>query len=216
VATASGFITTDAGGNQITAFFPGAMGGATPIDISTHSDVEHVVVAADAPDAMAAHIEQSAAMGARLIFAPAQQIPSLDDATLRSGLEAAWLVSTNAYEMELLHHRTGVTLEQLRTHTLVAVTRGGDGSEIHTPDGVITIPVAPVSGVVDPTGAGDAYLAGLIAAIRRGHSLDVAGRVAALAAAYVVELGGTQAHTYGRDAFAARYQDSFGSTLNFG
>ncbi|MFN2569519.1 MAG: PfkB family carbohydrate kinase, partial [Candidatus Dormibacteria bacterium] len=190
-----------------------AMTRAAGISIQDEHDIEHVVVAADAPAAMTEHIRQATEMGARLVFAPAQQIPSLDDETLRAGLEAAWMISANAYEMELLRARTGLRLDDLSSHAIVAVTRGGDGSELHGPTGVVAIPVAPATTVVDPTGAGDAYLAGLLAAIRSGRPLDVAGRVAALAAAYVVELGGTQSHTYGVETFAQRYQEAFGSRL---
>ena len=107
VPTASCFITTDLDDNQITAFFPGAMARAADIDLRALEDVEHVVVAPDSPDGMARHIAQAREMGARLVFAPAQQIPSIGDETLLAGLDAAWLVVGNDYELELVRNRTG-------------------------------------------------------------------------------------------------------------
>ena len=90
VGTAAAFITTDLDDNQITAFFAGAMARAAGVDLAALRDVEHVVVGADAADAMAAHIDQAGALDARLVFAPAQQIPSLPEETLRRGLDGAW------------------------------------------------------------------------------------------------------------------------------
>ncbi len=210
VATASCFITTDLDDNQITAFYPGAMGRAGAIDLRTIREVDAVVVAPDAPDAMAAHIAQAVELGHRLVFSPAQQIPSLGEEALRAGMEAAWMVVGNDYELEMLRSRTGIGVETLRERgVVVAQTLGGRGSELHSADGVVEIPVAPVEAVVDPTGAGDAYLAGLLAALLNGHDLAHAGRVGALAAAHVVEVPGPQGHRFSRESFAARYRSAF-------
>jgi adenosine kinase len=206
VGTAAAFITTDLEDNQITAFYSGAMARAAGVDLSSIRDVSDVVVGADAPDAMAVHIEQAAKMDARLTFAPAQQIPSLPDATLHAGLERAWLIVANDYEMEMIRQRTGMTLEQLRARGLVAVTHGGEGSALYNPDGVAVIPAAPVRAVVGPTGAGDAYIAGLLFGLRAGLALEVAGHIAAVAAAFVVESNGPQGHTFTPGAFWMRYQ----------
>jgi adenosine kinase len=215
VATASCFITTDLDDNQITAFYPGAMARAGAIDLRRLDlEVDTVVVAPDAPDAMASHIAQAAELGHRLVFAPAQQIPSLPAAALRAGLEAAWMVGGNDYELEMLRGRTGTGVEALRERgVLVALTRGGRGSELHSVDGVVEVPVAPVEEVVDPTGAGDAYLAGLLAGLRRGLDLGEAGRMGALAAAFVVEGRGPQAHHFTAAAFAERYRSAFDRPL---
>ena len=211
VPTASCFITTDLADNQITAFFPGAMARAADIDLSELEDIEHVVVAPDAPDGMAAHIIQARDLGARIVFAPAQQIPSLSDETLAAGLDAAWLVVGNDYELELVRNRSGRDIAALAGHALVAVTKGGRGSEIHQGSDVIEVPAAPASQVVDPTGAGDAYIAGLLAGLRRGLDLESAGRMAALAATYAVEQQGTQSHHYDAEGFARRFREVFGA-----
>jgi adenosine kinase len=215
VATATAFITTDLENNQITAFFPGAMARAGAIDLRRlDAEVDTVVVAPDAPDAMAAHIAQATELGHRLVLAPAQQIPALSDEALHAGLDAAWMVVGNDYELEMLRGRTGVGVEALRERgVLVALTRGGSGSELHSADGVVHVPVAEPEAVVDPTGAGDAYLAGLLAGLRRGHDLGRAGRMGALAATYVVECRGPQAHSFSAEAFASRYRSAFAQPL---
>ena len=214
ISTATAFITTDVDDNQITAFYPGAMGRAALVNLETLSGVEHVVVAPDAPDGMALHIEQASRMGARLVFAPAQQLTSLTDETVNAGLDAAWLVVGNDYELEVIHRRTGRDVEALAAAgTVVARTRGGQGSELHIEGAVHRIPVAAATNVVDPTGAGDAYIAGLLTGLRAGRPAEAAGRMGALAATYVIEQHGPQSHAYTREEFAARYAREFGAAL---
>ncbi|MGA8014715.1 MAG: carbohydrate kinase family protein [Candidatus Dormiibacterota bacterium] len=213
VPTASCFITTDHEDNQITAFFPGAMARAVDIDLRFTEGVEHVVVAPDAPDGMAAHIAQAREMGVKLVFAPAQQIPAIADSTLVAGLDAAWLVVGNDYELELVRNRVGRDIEALAERSLVALTRGARGSEIHGHGQVIRVPAVPARQVVDPTGAGDAYIAGLLAGLRRHLDLELAGRMGSLAATYAVEQHGPQAHRFSLAEFAARYRGVFGREM---
>jgi len=213
--TATAFITTDLDDNQITAFYAAAMTRAAGVDISG-LDVECAVVAADAADAMARHIEQAASMGTRLVFAPAQQIPALSDETLCAGLDSAWLVVGNDYELNLIVERTGRRLTDIRRSCMLVITHGAEGSALHYDDGTVEVPVAPVEDVVDPTGAGDAYIAGLLSATLRDAPPAVAGRVGALAAAYAVEQEGPQSHTFTRAEFRRRFAESFGSELPAG
>ncbi len=214
IPTATSFITTDADDNQITAFYAGAMGRAARVDLAALSGVEHVVVAPDAPDGMGLHIEQAAKLRARLVFAPAQQLSSMSDETLVAGLEAAWLLVGNDYEFQVIQRRTGRDPESLAGGgAMVALTRGGQGSELHVGGEVHRIPVAQPEALVDPTGAGDAYIAGLLAGLRARRDPYVAARMGALAAAYVIEQQGPQSHTYTRDQFVDRYARSFGQAL---
>src|SRR5207253_1737288 len=80
-------------------------------------------------------------------------------------------VAGNDYELEMIRGRTGVAVEALRKRCLVAVTRGAEGSRIHTGGTVVSVPIAPISELVDPTGAGDAYLAALLAGLRSGATV---------------------------------------------
>jgi len=211
IDTATAFITTDLDGNQITAFHPGAMARAAGVDLSVLRDISEVVVGADDAGAMALHVDQARTLGARLVFVPAQQIPALPDDVLRAGLEQAWLVAGNYYELEMIRDRTGLSIRELGAGRMVAVTKGAAGSEIHTPDGVTRVPPGVVVTPVDPTGAGDAYVAGLLTGFRAGATPDVAGRMGSVAAAYVVGERGPQTHHFTPDSFRARYAETFGS-----
>ncbi len=215
VRSATAFITTDSGDNQITAFYPGAMSRAGEVDLDRMTDLEHVVVAPDAASAMRRHVEQAVRAGARLVFAPAQQLGNLDDDTLVQGLDAAWLVVGNDYEFEVIHRRTGRDVQTLAASgVMVARTRGGEGSELRSGAEVHLVPVAAADSVTDPTGAGDAYLAGLLHGLREGRSLPEAGRIAALAATYVIEQPGPQTHHHIPAEFALRYRSAFGEPLD--
>jgi len=213
IDTATAFITTDMDGNQITAFHPGAMSRARGVDMSALTDVSEVVVGADDANAMALHVEQASAIGARLVFAPAQQIPAMPDEVLRLGLDHAWVVAGNAYELEMIRERTGRSIADLSASSIVAVTKGAAGSELHTPDGLAVIPPAVVANAVDPTGAGDAFIAGLLTGFRAGASPEVAGRMGSVAASFVVEQSGPQHHHFDRNQFRARYAATFAGTV---
>ncbi|HYL70720.1 MAG TPA: carbohydrate kinase family protein [Candidatus Dormibacteraeota bacterium] len=210
VGTATAYITTDLDDNQITAFFSGAMARARNLDLTALEDVSDVVVGADDPVGMARHVEECAALDARLTFAPAQQIPSLDDAVLRSGLAAAWLVVGNDYELDMIRQRTGLSADDISAHATVAVTHGAAGSELHHKNGVIHVAAATAARVVDPTGAGDAYIAGLLAGLRRGASLEASGRLAAAVASFAVEQPGPQGHSFDTAQLTERYASAFG------
>jgi len=120
----------------------------------------------------------------------------------------------NDYEFAMMAQKTGKSEAELIASTpLTVVTRGEQGSTLYTSQTNgqgLHVPIAPIAGVVDPTGAGDAYLAGLVFGLSRRFPLDVTGRVAALAAAYAIEQRGCQEHAYTPAEFAERYAAAFG------
>ena len=114
----------------------------------------------------------------------------------------------------MIRNKTGLTArDMLGQDRIVITTKGEHGSVIQTRDTVVEIPIAPPGAVVDPTGAGDAYCAGVVYGLQHGFDLGRAGRIGALAATYVIESYGTQAHQYSREEFAARYTASFGEAI---
>jgi adenosine kinase len=120
----------------------------------------------------------------------------------------------NDYELELIMQRTGHTMDRLvELAEIVVTTLGRDGSRIATREGIVQIPPAPARAESDPTGAGDAYRSGLVAGLLRGLELEEAGRVASLAATYVIEQVGTVEHTYTSSEFSGRYQEAFGKSV---
>ena len=127
--------------------------------------------------------------------------------------QASW-VCVNDYESQLLQDRTGWSPHEIAERvTALIVTRGGEGSYIYMSGKRIEIPAAKANAIVDPTGCGDAYRAGLLYGLMNGFDWEVTGRIAALMGAIKIEHHGTQNHHFTREAFAGRYRDAFGETL---
>ncbi|MEJ2575812.1 MAG: carbohydrate kinase family protein [Gammaproteobacteria bacterium] len=212
--TAQAYITTDQDDNQITAFHPGAMSRAHENRASDAPGVTLGMVSPDGRQGMLEHAAQFAEQGVPFIFDPGQGMPLFDGNELnRFAAQARWL-AFNDYEARLMQERTGKSLEQLaREVDAVIVTRGGEGSTIVTRLATYDIPAAPADRLVDPTGCGDAYRAGLIYGLQNGLDWPMTGRVAALMGAIKIEHAGTQNHAFTRDQFADRFRAAFGMPL---
>lgn len=209
--TAQGFITTDLDNNQITAFHPGAMQCAHFNKVQDAKAIALGIVAPDGRDAMIEHAAQFAAAGIPFIFDPGQGLPMFSGEELKTFISQSTWVAVNDYEWQLVQQRTHLSERDLIEQVAaLIVTRGAEGSTIYTQGGEITIPCARTDSVVDPTGCGDAYRAGLIHGLLRGLDWDATGRVASLMGAIKIEARGTQNHSFTSEQFKTRYHASFG------
>ncbi|GAB4109367.1 MAG: carbohydrate kinase family protein [Roseiflexaceae bacterium] len=213
--TASCFINTDQANNQIVAFYTGAMAHSRNLSLLDRGlgSEDLVIISPTDPDAMIRYADECRSHGIPFIFDPGKQTPRLDGEQILAGLDGAAVLVGNDYEFGMLAQKTGRSERELIDSTpLVVITRGAEGSTIY--DNRVGqenhIPVAPIQAVVDPTGAGDAYLGGLAFGLARGLPLEVTGRVAALAAAYAIEHRGCQEHRYQINEFVERYTSAFG------
>ncbi|HEX2909356.1 MAG TPA: carbohydrate kinase family protein [Chloroflexia bacterium] len=210
--TASCFITTDKSSNQITGFYPGAMNYAHNLKVASYNPekLQMAIISPNDPEAMVSHVEECRELGVPFIYDPGQQVIFLEGEQLLDGIRGSRAIIGNDYELGIVEKKTGYKPEQLLEFTeMVIVTKGEFGSTIYTREKTVDAPVAREKAVVDPTGVGDAYRAGIIKGLLNNYSLEQMGRVAALAATYCVEQYGTQSHSYTPAEFAARYQDNF-------
>ena len=209
--TAAAFIITDLHNNQITAFSPSAMrfpcgyefpglDPANDIAIVGPGNLEDMV---GLPAFCRKH-------GVRYIFDPGQQIPALSGDELRDALTGAFMCITNDYELELILKRTGLTHTELagRVSWLIT-TLGGQGSRVQG-EGESAVNIAKPKQTLDPTGAGDAYRAGLIKGIVAGLPVPEAAALGATCASFCVEHSGTQEHSFTKRTFLSRHRQSFG------
>ncbi len=212
--TASCFINTDVVNNQIVAFYPGAVGHAREVSLEGLGleRGDWVLISPTDPESMLRHTTECKRLGLKYIFDPGKQTPRLDKAQILGGLDGCAALVGNDYEFGMMAQRTGMSEQQLiDAAPLTVMTRGEHGSRIYLKgQAPIEIPIAKVTAVVDPTGAGDAYLAGLAFGLSRGLSLPVVGRVAALLATWAIECKGCQEHRFTTKEFVARYHDCFG------
>lgn len=212
--TAQAFITTDMDDNQITAFHPGAMNFAHANCVADATGVTHGIVAPDGREGMIEHAAQFHAAAIPFIFDPGQGLPMYNGEELMTFMQQATWAAFNEYELQLMQQRTGKSLQELsKLVDALIVTHGAKGSSIYADSTHMEIPVAKVSKVVDPTGCGDAYRAGLLYGLMNGMDWKTTGRVAALMGAIKVEQAGTQNHSYSRDEFAVRFKENFGYAL---
>jgi adenosine kinase len=212
--TAQAFITTDADSNQITAFHPGAMTMSHQNKIADAGAVKLAIVAPDGRDGMLQHAEECAFLRVPFIFDPGQGLPMFNGAELEHFIELATYVAVNDYEAELLTGRTGLTLEGIaqRVSALI-VTRGEQGAEIFTNGQRIDIPCVQADRVVDPTGCGDAFRAGILYGLTNGMDWATTGRLSSLLGAIKIAHQGAQNHAPSRIEIEDRFQKAFGYRL---
>ncbi len=213
--TASFFVSTDKGNRQIANFYIGAMGRSTEVKFKdqNHQAIKIATISPNAPSAMTAYVTECKLLGVPYIYDPSQQIPLFSKEELIDGIDGAHILIVNDYEFELIKQRTDLDLAQIRNMAdILIITKGENGSTIYAETEEIDIPVIPTDGVLDPTGAGDAYRAGLMAA--RANNLDwlEAGRMGTVSATYAIEKHGTQRHNYTVDEFTTRYFEHFEKT----
>ena len=212
--TASFFVSTDLDQNQIASFYTGAM--ARACDLSMHAlpeKPELVIISPNDPAAMSKYARECRELGVPYIYDPSQQVARVDGDELLDGLTGAQILIMNDYEYAILQKKTGLDQAQIQERVdAIIITLGEQGSRIVTPDQEFLIPVAKPEAVLEPTGVGDAYRAGLIKGLVRGYGWEVTGNIAALAAVYVIEHPGPQPKPYTLQEFVARYRDNFGDT----
>lgn len=212
--TAQAYITTDMDDNQITAFHPGAMNEAHRNRVDAIQGAEIGILAPDGRQAMIEHAAQYADRGIPFIFDPGQGLPMFGKEELDTFIDQATYITVNDYESRLLQEKTGRELSDIaQSVDAMVVTLGGDGSRIHVDGDVIEIPAARVDGVVDPTGCGDAYRAGLLYGLSRGLDWETTARIASVTGGIKIETHGTQNHSFTKEDFAQRYRDSYGASI---
>jgi len=213
--TASCFINTDRSNNQIVAFYTGAMARSRDLSLLDFGlgARDLVIISPTDPEAMTRYADECRYKGVPFLFDPGKQTPRLDGEQILAGLTGASVLVGNDYEFAMMAQKSGKTeAELIAAAPLTVLTRGEQGSTIfdNAKAAQLNIPIAPVRAVVDPTGAGDAYLGGLVFGLARGLPLDVTGRVAALSASFAIEQRGGQEHNYTLAEFAERYAGAFG------
>jgi adenosine kinase len=212
--TAQAFITTDLDDNQITAFHPGAMNHSATNRIDGALDVALAIVAPDGREGMAAHVNDLASARIPFMFDPGQQLPAFAGPDLLAMIDAASYVAVNDYEGRLLVEKTGRGLEELaRMVDALIVTKGAAGSTIYVGTQRHEIPIVKPTELVDPTGCGDAYRAGLLYGIAAGRDWPATGRLASLMGAIKIAQRGGQNYRPTRDEIASLYERHFGAVI---
>ncbi|MBY0443888.1 MAG: carbohydrate kinase family protein, partial [Burkholderiales bacterium] len=209
------FLTTDLDSNQINAFHPGAMSFSHFNRVNEVKEaIELAIVSPDGKQGMQEHCEQLAAAGIPFILDPGQGLPMFSKDELLRMISLASFLTLNDYELEMVLSTTGFSLEALQQAVKVLiVTLGGKGSKIYEAGVCHDIPAVAADEVLDPTGCGDAYRAGLLYGISQGWDWPTIGRLASLLGTIKIATKGGQNHAISREALAARFEVAFGFAL---
>ncbi len=213
--TAQAYITTDLDDNQITAFHPGAMDHSHINAIPAEDGITLGMISPDGRQGMIDHARQFAEAGIPFVFDPGQGLPMFDGDDLRTFIDQATWVTVNDYEGQMLQERTGWDAAAIGEHVqALIVTRGGEGSLIYAAGECIEIPAVKPGDVLDPTGCGDAYRAGVLYGLLNDMNWNDTGRLAALLGAIKIAHRGTQNHVFTPAELNDQFAASFGYRLD--
>lgn len=211
--TATCYITTDAKGNQITGFYPGACNHSANYNFTAlDAKRDLAIVSPGNLDDMRNLPKFYQAKGVRCIYDPGQQIPVLTKEDLLQGIKSSYICISNDYELSLICKKLDCKEADILQHCAWLITTlGADGQRLRRADGSeIYIKAAKCDKVLDPTGAGDAQRAGLLCGLALGLDVPEAAKIGAVTAAYSIECLGTQEHSYTKAEFIKRYKENFG------
>ena len=204
--TASAYITTDRADNQITGFNPGAMKYPSCFDFDRVNPQESIVIIAPGNlEDMIDYPRSCKSRGIDYIFDPGQSLPMWNAQELIRCIDGSRILISNDYELELVINKTGLNRKKLLEKTKTIITTLGEmGSRVCTPDREIDIPAAEAKEVLDPTGAGDAYRAGLIKGLTEGRGIEQCAVMGSVCASFAVECYGTQEYHFSLQEFRER------------
>ena len=213
VLTAGAYITTDLDDNQITAFNPGAMAIEADLPSLDGEGKDAIVhIAPGNKTDMMSFAKKARQGGVPYFFDPGQSLNIWQGDELREAVSGALCYISNDYELSLFLQMTGWSMATLYKHVQVIITtRGPEGSILDIQGDKLLVPATPVREVCDPTGAGDAYRAGLLKGWTMGMDWETCCQMGSVAATYAVEHYGTQEHRVDWQNFCRRYEVQFGS-----
>jgi adenosine kinase len=209
--TAQCFVTADQDNNQINAFHPGAMQFSHENSLADYLPLRVAIISPDGRDGMIKHAHDCFDHKVPFMFDPGQQLPMFNGEELIRFINQAAYLACNDYEFEMVMDRTGLTLQDIaaRLDALI-VTRGEHGSDIYAGGEHHRIPAVPAASVVDPTGCGDAYRAGLLYGIANELDWPTTGRLASLLGSIKIAHQGGQNHSFTAQEIADRFEAAFG------
>ena len=213
--TAGCYITTDLSDNQIASFNLGAMKHPSRYSFdAADGNTALAIVSPGCPEDMNVYCREFKILGIPYIFDPGQSIPALSGDQITEMITGARMLISNDYELEMIMKATGLNRGAiLERSPAIVTTLGENGSLVRTREKETPVPAVQARRVVDPTGAGDAYRAGVIKGIIMGKSLLEAARMGAVCASFAVAHQGTQAHHFTMEGFRERYRDTFNTEL---
>jgi adenosine kinase len=188
------------------------MAHAAELSFRTAGPVDIAIISPNDPSAMTQYAGECRALGIRFIFDPGQQCARMSGDELMEGLDGAFMVICNDYELELIRQKTSLgEADILKRASMLVITRGEHGSSVIRSNARADVPAVTPHRIADPTGVGDAYRGGFLKGLAHGATDQVCAQLGSVAATYALEHLGGQSHSYSWKEFTTRYADHFGS-----
>jgi len=216
--TARFVCTTDSTMAQFASFYPGAMSEARQIELAPIvervGEPSYVLIGPDDPDGMLRHTQECRQRGYRFAADPSQQLAFAEGDLIRDLIDGAHILFSNEYESHMIQQKTGWSAQDVLDRVdIQVITLGANGVRVIGNDiETVEVGAVPEVNAIEPTGVGDAFRGGFLAAMEWGLSLERAAQVGCVIAAYVVESVGTQEYSFTRPDFVQRLERAYGST----
>jgi len=214
--TARFVCTTDSDGNQIASFYPGAMSEDAEIALAPIAaqagGLDLVLIGASDPDAMLSHTQECKDLAIPFAADLSQQLPRLDADGVCALIDGSAYLFCNEYEEALIERKSGWTAAEILRHVGVRITTLGPAGARIERAGEPPVLVSPVPELrkADPTGTGDAFRSGFLAAVAWGLPLERAAQLGNMLAVHVLETVGTQEYELKPDLLAERLGAVYG------
>ncbi|QFR39309.1 carbohydrate kinase family protein [Candidatus Gracilibacteria bacterium 28_42_T64] len=215
--SASCYIISDPKSKQINAFYPGAMDMADTVSVNDVSEELHYgIVSPNKKEAMLQHIQELSELGVKSFFDPGQIIFLFGKEELEQASKYADYLIVNEYEFEEFKQKIGKNEgELLKDYEKIIVTLGGKGAKIIDSDGETLIEAVKIEKVVDPTGAGDAFRAGLIIGLKGGYDFETSAKIGSICGAECVQSHGGQNHSIHLEMIEKTMKENYQIDIKF-
>jgi adenosine kinase len=216
--TARFVCTTDEVANQIASFYPGAMSESNQIELGPVIDrlgkIDFVFIGPSDPEAMIKHTEEAKQRKIAFIADPSQQMARMDGKQIAQLIDGAEYLFMNEYESSLIEKKVGWNTDELMKRVgTVVTTLGAKGARIQSKhETIATVACPPEAERIDPTGVGDSFRAGYLAAHSWGLIPERCAQVGSMLATYVIETVGTQEYTFTNKEFVQRFSSFYGAS----
>lgn len=217
--SASAHIITDRDDNQIAAFQMGALQKPlVGVNVELKKKIRRAAYAIVAPGNtrdMLGLVQRYHRSKLPFLFDPGQTIAVLKRNELRFLMQRSSGLISNDYELDLLLHRSGLMRSRLfRMTPMTITTLGPKGARCSIGAKTVHVRASKPKSEIDPTGAGDAFRAGLIAGMVYGKDILTSLKMGAVASVYTVEREGTQTHTFTKKQFSDRFRQNYGDRVS--
>lgn len=212
--TSTGICCTDTVGHQIWFFYRGADTVGHWPDIAPADHPDYAIIGARHQMHMLEALEWCAKTNTPSLFDPGQEILRFTPEELLHATTLATGTIMNEFEWGMFTSRVKKSAQDIvRDNSYLIITKGEEGYVIVTKDGEKTYPRCNCENPINPTGAGDAFRAGLVHGLTSNWSLEEASKLGAAIASFVVEQEGTLLPGLNRELVQSRVKEAYGEEL---